>query len=170
MVGCAVAAVSVAIAAPAVAMAQPSSADVGSSALDLGSSAVDLGSSVLDLGSSLLGIDNGGLAPGTTGPVQTQTCNASTKSGGAGVTNTIHQIGRPGPTSFVLAYETYDVPDRIRVYYEGAQILDTGYIGDAINEGTGSVVVSVPPGSATSVQVRIDGEPGTDWDYQVNCP
>ncbi|AHD23819.1 hypothetical protein Y013_15935 [Rhodococcus pyridinivorans SB3094] len=56
------------------------------------------------------------------------------------------------------------------MFYGGSQIYDTGRIGDSINEGTGSAVVNVPAGSASSILVRVTGDPGTDWDYLVNCP
>lgn len=105
----------------------------------------------------------GSLAP-------TQGCNAQTVGGGAGVTSTNHELGRGGPTSFVLRHETYSIPDRIEVFYQGARIHDTGYIGDNTNEGTGSPVVTVPGGAATSVLVRVTGLNNTEWDYTVNCP
>lgn len=171
------AAVSVALVATAVtagastvASAAPSSGSAGSS--DTGSS--DTGSGGLGSGSGGLGSGSGGLGSGSAdggsfGPL-TQRCNESTKSGGAGVTTTIHQIGRPGPASFVLSYETYNIPDLIEVFYQGALVRSTGYVGDNINQGTGSIVVTLPAGTATSVTVRVTGPNYTDWDYTVHCP
>lgn len=92
-------------------------------------------------------------APRSTGAWAT----SSAVSGGAGITSTKHELGRGGPTSFVLGYETEDIPDLIEVYYEGRLIHSTGYIGDDINEGTGSAVVKVPAGGASSVLVRVTG-------------
>ncbi|WP_280439749.1 hypothetical protein [Nocardia cyriacigeorgica] len=97
-------------------------------------------------------------------------CNQSTQSGGEGVTDTLHHLGTSGPASFVLAYETYRIPDQIEVFYQGGLVHNTGYIGDDINQGTGSVVIALPPGTATSVLVRVTGPGGTDWEYTVNCP
>ncbi|WP_280230950.1 hypothetical protein [Nocardia cyriacigeorgica] len=97
-------------------------------------------------------------------------CNQSTQSGGEGVTDILHHLGTSGPTSFVLAYETYRIPDQIEVFYQGGLVHNTGYIGDDINQGTGSVVIALPPGTATSVLVRVTGPGGTDWEYTVNCP
>ncbi|WP_280203346.1 hypothetical protein [Nocardia cyriacigeorgica] len=97
-------------------------------------------------------------------------CNQSTQSGGEGVTDTLHHLGTSGPTSFVLAYETYRIPDQIEVFYQGGLVHNTGYIGDDINQGTGSVVIALPPGTETSVLVRVTGPGGTDWEYTVNCP
>ncbi|MFM9259381.1 hypothetical protein ACKAMS_12135 [Rhodococcus sp. 5A-K4] len=59
-----------------------------------------------------------GLASGSGGGgsfAPTQRCDASTVSGGAGITSTKHELGRGGPTSFVLGYETEDIPDLIEV-------------------------------------------------------
>ncbi len=99
----------------------------------------------------------------------TQNCNEATVSGGAGVTDTNHQLGRPGPTSFELVYETENVPDNIEVFYQGGKVFESGYIGDDLNEGTGSAVVSLPPGAATTVLVRVSGPNGTNWTYTVRC-
>lgn len=181
LVACGAAAATLTIGAPAVASADPISDAVGlgSSAVDLGSSAVDLGSSVLDFGSGIIGLPGGisselggssgtGPGPGTT----TQPCNASTQSGGAGVTETNHTLGRSGPTSFVLSYDTINVPDRIEVFYEGTRVADTGYVGDNNwpGQGVGSIQVGLPPGAATAVLVRVTGPGGTQWSYTVYCP
>ncbi|MFC6013926.1 hypothetical protein [Nocardia lasii] len=146
-----------------VAAAQTGSADTGSAVIDAGSGLADV---IIDGSSS--GSSGGGGGGGGAGG--TQQCNNSTQSGGAGVTNTNHVLGVSGPTSFVLVYETFDIPDRIQVFYQGAQIHDTGYVGDDTNQGTGSARVSVPAGSATSVTVRVTGPNSTAWEYTVRCP
>lgn len=109
-------------------------------------------------------------SPETNPPVQTQECNDTTQSGGEGVTETRHLLGRTGPTLFVLDYETFDIPDKIEVVYQGLVVANTGYVGDDLDEGTGSITVLVPPGVDQSVVVRVTGPAGTDWDYTVNCP
>lgn len=144
--------------------------DAGSST---GSAVFDLGSSIavgaLDFGSSILGLPPlSGFSSGPGGPAQP--CNASTKAGHDGVTDTVHLIGRGGPTSFLLSYETYSVPDLIEVFYQGGLVATTGWVGDATNEGTGSIVVNLPPGGDTSVLVRVHGGAQTDWEYVVHCP
>lgn len=142
-------------------------ADTGSG--QTGSGVIDTGSGILgdllDTGSGILGGSSSG---GSSESVQP--CNRSTKSGGAGVTSTTHQLGVTGPTSFVLTYETLNIPDRIQVFYEGGQVLDTGYVGDNANQGTGSRVVSLPSGSSSTVSVRVTGPNDTQWEYTVNCP
>ncbi|MEV0851229.1 hypothetical protein [Nocardia fluminea] len=141
----------------------------GAAGADTGSGVIDTGSGILgdllDTGSGILGGSSSG---GSSESVQP--CNRSTKSGGAGVTSTTHQLGVTGPTSFVLTYETLNIPDRIQVFYEGGQVLDTGYVGDNANEGTGSRVVSLPAGSSSTVSVRVTGPNDTQWEYTVNCP
>lgn len=106
----------------------------------------------------------------TVDPTPVAPCNASTSSGGAGVTTTVHDIGVAGPTSFVFDWEAQNVPDQFEVFYEGALIHDTGVVGDAINEGTGSATLTVPAGTSTQVTVVVTGPSGTAWDYRVNCP
>ncbi|GAA1482834.1 hypothetical protein GCM10009624_32740 [Gordonia sinesedis] len=152
-------AAAVGIGGPGVAVGAPgSSLDTGSMTLE------ELG----ELGSRL-GIDTGSLG-GKPGSPPVQQCNAQTLSGGAGVTNTRYVMGRRGPMSFRLDYETYNIPDRIEVIYQGRVVANTGYVGDDINQGTGSIVVRVPAGTSTSVTVRVTGPSGTDWKYTLRCP
>ncbi|SUB47474.1 hypothetical protein [Nocardia brasiliensis] len=152
MAAATVLAVVLTVAASAGASAAPGTGSSGSS--DTGSGSGSAGS---------------GSGSGTPQP-PTQRCNQSTKSGGAGVTDTMHELGRGGPLSFVLAYETYDVPDKIDVFYQGALVRTTGYVGDHLNQGTGSITVGLPAGTATAVMVRVTGPNGTKWDYTVRCP
>jgi hypothetical protein len=119
-----------------------------------------------------IGLGSSGPLAGPSGPPAVQQCNQSTQSGHDGITDTIHKLGRRGPASFQLSYETYNVPDRIVVSYQGRQVYDTGYVGDnnRQGQGTGSVRVSIPAGIADSVLVRVYGGTRTDWDYTVGCP
>ncbi|MXP20131.1 hypothetical protein GIY30_01940 [Gordonia sp. HNM0687] len=124
----------------------------------------------LDLG-SLEGLPFGSL-DGLFGPSPpVQQCNQQTKSGGEGVTETRHILGRTGPTAFTLDYETVNQPDEIKVFYQGRLVHNTGYVGDNLNEGTGSARVTLPPGAQNYVVVRVTGpEEGTVWEYTVHCP
>lgn len=144
--------------------AAPQSPGTGSGSLDSGSL------EGLDPGSlESLGFGSLDLLFGPRPPVQP--CNQQTESGGQGVTETRHTLGRNGPTAFTLDYETVNQPDRIQVFYQGRLIQDTGYVGDNINEGTGSVRVVVPPGVQSEVVVTVTGpEDGTVWRYTVRCP
>ena len=129
------------------------------------------------------GANVGGTCP-TTPTTPPQPCDASTLSGGAGVTTTAHALGAPGPTSFLFEFDARSQPDRFQVFYEGAQILDTGWRGSngswldpdgnpitIAGPGAGSATVDVPAGTASVVTVVVTGQgPGTIWDYEVNCP
>ncbi|MFC8531714.1 hypothetical protein [Nocardia sp. NPDC057227] len=143
--------------------------DTGSGILNSGSGVLDSGSAVLDGLGLGLGLPDTGSGGGG-GGVQTQQCNQSTQSGTDGVTTTRHELGRSGPTSFVLGYDTESVPDLIDVFYEGALVHTTGWIGDSINEGNGSARITLPAGAASSVTVRVTGGDSTHWQYVVNCP
>lgn len=143
--------------------------DLGSSdmsnALGTAVNALGVDSAIGELGAQL-GIDTGSLGIGPS----VQPCNAQTVSGHDGVTTTRHIMGRGGPYSFPLDYETEYVPDDIQVQYQGRTIADTGWVGDQTNEGTGTMRVNVPAGTSDSVLVRVDGGTHTDWSYTVHCP
>ncbi len=171
----AVVAIAGVVGAPAVASAEPTDvADTGSAIIDLGSAVADLGSSILGLPgpSGSFGGGGGGGGGGPAAPEQTLPCNASAQSGHDGVTVTRHELGRSGPLSFQLTYNTYSVPDRITVFYQGQRVAGTGWVGDEnyVGNGQGSLGVSVPPGVDTFVDVQVEGGNQTDWDYTVNCP
>ena len=104
-----------------------------------------------------------GVPTATTGP--TQPCNASTRSGGAGVTTTVHELGRASGT-FLFTYDALTVPDQFEVKYQGATIFTTG--GFVSGPGSKSITYS---GSETKVTVVVTGSrSGTVWNYVVNCP
>ena len=161
--------------------------DSGSSTIDFGSSVIDGGSGIMnacvqdpgscvgriiDGGSSALGGGVGVLFGGSSngGLQNSQPCNQSTQSGGEGVTTTTHTIGRSGPTSFDLSWDTDYQPDEIVVFYEGVPIANTGYVGGEKGTEFGVISVNVPPGSASAVNVRVTGPGGTTWAYTVHCP
>jgi hypothetical protein len=174
---------SLALLGPGIASAQPipGSADITTGSAE---GAVNSGSAFLDAGSSILDGDIRGGArqvfdegisifnslPGSGSAAPRQFCNNATIAGGPGITQTNHDLGRSGPLSFGMSWETFDIPDVIDVFYQGALVFSTGPIGDDINEGTGGTVINLPPGSDTSVLVKVTGPGGTDWNYNVSCP
>ena len=92
-----------------------------------------------------------------------QPCNATTISGGAGTTTTVHQLGVTSGT-FQFSYQAFSVPDRFEVIYMGNTLLDTGSIsGGAVHNLTFS-------GSSSIVTVIVTGPGGTAWNYLVSCP
>lgn len=119
-----------------------------------------------------IGLGSSGPLAGPSGPPAVQQCNASTKSGNDGITDTIHELGRRGPATFTLSYDTENVPDRIVVSYQGRQVYDTGFVGNnnRPGQGVGSARVSIPPGVSDSVLVRVYGGTDTVWSYTVSCP
>jgi len=100
---------------------------------------------------------------GQTGPVAP--CNAATRSGGAGVTTTSHELGRASGT-FPFAYDAQTLPDRFDIIYEGRTIFTTGGFV------SGSSSVNLPYGGSSSIiTVIVTGrDPGTAWTYLVGCP
>lgn len=153
----------VAAAGVAAAMSMP-----GTAAADELSGSLDLGSSILDgiFGSG----GGGGGGGGNQGAPTVQRCDAQTLSGGAGVTTTRYLMGRPGPMSFNLTYDTENIPDQILVSYQGRVVANTGYVGNNINKGQGTIRVNVPRGTESSVVVRVTGPDDTEWHYTLYCP
>ena len=92
-------------------------------------------------------------------------CNAATASGGAGVTTTVHELGRPSGT-FPFSYDALILPDRFDIFYEGRLIYTTG----TFVSGSATTNVSYS-GSSTTVTVVVTGrDPNTLWRYTVGCP
>ncbi|HMS76568.1 hypothetical protein [Gordonia sp. (in: high G+C Gram-positive bacteria)] len=152
---------------------------VSAGSVDSGS-AEEIGGGVLnafvpglgDLVTGSLESSAGGLGGGgNVAPPQTQRCNQSSQSGGYGITNTKHLMGRRGPFSFTIVYDTVNIPDRIEVFYQGRRLYNTGLIGDNVNEGNGSKRIAVPAGIDNYVTVKVTGpDSGTRWEYTVYCP
>src|SRR5207244_9689346 len=74
----------------------------------------------------------------------------------------------------ILTYDTYSVPDTVRVYYPprgqpgSTRIYDSGYIG---TNGPVTVTINYGPGASTFVEIVVNerGNPnaGTAWQYNV---
>jgi len=70
---------------------------------------------------------------------------------------------------FRFDFQTFSVPDRMIVSYEGSTLFDTGCV-----ETSGSALLEYH-GSSTKVQVQVipncrGGTSGTAWNYTVHCP
>lgn len=106
--------------------------------------------------------------PPPTPPSPLPPCNADATSGGY-ITDVRHfSMGQKGG-KFVFEYNTENVPDEITIY-DGP---DT----------TGKVIFHYPMGGTRSLKTAtvefdnsvitvkvVGGEPGTVWNYRVNCP
>lgn len=97
------------------------------------------------------------------------------------VCNDVVQAGANKPESFTIElsknsgtfrfdYETYSVPDRMVVTYEGNILFDTGCTG---TNGTKTEYITYS-GNATSVTVEVqpncNNTPNTGWNFTVYCP
>ncbi|MEO0756991.1 MAG: hypothetical protein AAFY78_08980 [Cyanobacteria bacterium J06648_16] len=106
--------------------------------------------------------DEAGLA--TDGPVAF--CNREQASGGQeGDRRTIQMSANQGEIE--IEYEMYGVPDRLQLFYEGKELLDTDFV-------SGSQTVRVPlAGESGRVEVVVTGnieQSGTQWEYTLRCP
>jgi hypothetical protein len=106
-------------------------------------------------------------------PPDAQPCNAETRSGGAGRTETRHFLGSH-PGRVTLTYNAFREPDRIVVYYRGQPLAQTS--GYEAGVGRISFDWNPPPGGAPNsyvVTVEVTGTPGsrsTVWVYNLGCP
>jgi hypothetical protein len=77
------------------------------------------------------------------------------------------ELGQRSGT-FEFYYDTYSIPDRMVVEYEGSVLFDTGCVGDE-----GSVFLSYS-GKSSKVTVRVtpncSGTTYTAWEFTVFCP
>jgi subtilisin-like proprotein convertase family protein/subtilisin family serine protease len=88
-----------------------------------------------------------------------------TNGGPLAVTNSI-DTGATGGT-LTIDYDFITLADRMTVYYQGAQLLDTGFIN-----GAGRLVVNYGPGVSTQVDIVMNEggnpEPTTGYNYTVS--
>jgi hypothetical protein len=106
-------------------------------------------------------------------PPNVEPCNVQTRSGGRGITETRHFLG-PNPGRVTISYNTWQQPDRIRVYHRGRLLSETpGFVS---GNGTISFDWNPPPGGSPEdyvVTVEVMGTPGsptTQWEYRLSCP
>jgi subtilisin-like proprotein convertase family protein len=96
------------------------------------------------------------------GSLQTNVAPASSAGGAQAYTNTIGPVQAEG--TIQVDYDFFTVPDRMTIYYEGAQIFDSGVIS-----GAGTFAVDYGPGSDTNVVIVMNegNNPNTStaWRY-----
>lgn len=100
-------------------------------------------------------------------PEGTTPCDEQTQQGSdAPETHQIY-LGKESGT-FVFEYDTYSVPDRMRVTYEGRVLFDTGCVGRS-----GRVPISYS-GNTEIIGVHVtpncSGTSFTGWEFTVRCP
>ncbi|MFN8557611.1 MAG: VWA domain-containing protein, partial [Dehalococcoidia bacterium] len=88
-------------------------------------------------------------------------CNDATNSGGAGITTRVYDMGTNAGT-FRFDYETFTIPDRIDIVYEGGTIFTTGgFVGE-----NRTVSVTFGPGRSTQITLTVTGnltDTSTEW-------
>jgi subtilisin-like proprotein convertase family protein len=118
------------------------------------------GTSVL-LAQNRGGLDTNGMGYSS---ISTNTHPVTSSGGPEGQTNII-ETGQTFGTLFIT-YQMYDIPDDLRVYYQGKRIYDSGFVS-----GGGTVNVNYGPGTSTEVTIVMDEggstNPTTAWDYSV---
>lgn len=97
----------------------------------------------------------------------TSMCNETVHAGGNADEKHVINLGRTSGT-FTLTYNHYGVPDRIVVTYEGQVLYDPG-----CEPGADSVQLNFS-GSTDWITVEVyancEGEPDTEWKFEVSCP
>jgi hypothetical protein len=96
-------------------------------------------------------------------------CGQATPSGGAGVTETVHNLGStPGQVN--VNYQMFGVPDMMEIFYDGVLVATTG--GFVSNTGTLTFNYPGPGGGKPArCMIRMTGSSsGTAWNYTMNCP
>lgn len=86
-------------------------------------------------------------------------------AGGPAATNIFIDTGAIAGT-VTIDYDFYDVPDQMRVYYEGNLLADTGMI-----DGAGRLRLNYGPGATTIIEVRMNEagntNSGTQWGFTI---
>jgi hypothetical protein len=94
-------------------------------------------------------------------------CNQETVSGGNIPDYRIIDIGQANLT-IKFTYDTYDIKDKIDVYYMNRQIFSTGCVG-----AKGATYLPLN-GYESTLRIRVTpncaGDTGTAWEYSIECP
>lgn len=107
-----------------------------------------------------------GLNIDTTAGVPVAFCNREQASGGQeGDRRFVQMSASQGEIK--LDYEMFDVPDRLQIFQDGAQILDTGFLS-----GRDSLTIPLV-GTSGRLEVVVTGNTAiasTEWNYLLTCP
>ncbi|MGE3269008.1 MAG: hypothetical protein AB7P40_09690 [Chloroflexota bacterium] len=91
-------------------------------------------------------------------------CGTATTPGGGQVTTTVHSIGVTGGTLHI-DWDAFGVSDRFQIFYEGAQIFDSGFVTN-----NGNADIPFGPGTSTFIQIVVTGStPVSIWNYTIGC-
>ncbi|MEI2727024.1 MAG: proprotein convertase P-domain-containing protein [Verrucomicrobiota bacterium] len=84
----------------------------------------------------------------------------STNGGPSAVTNVIDTGATAG--KLTIDYDFFDAPDQMTVYYQGAQLLDTG-----LTSGTGRLTVNYGPGLSTLVTIIMNESGKSEYQHAL---
>ena len=123
--------------------------------------------------------------------IPTIPCGAGSSYSGGEAYPTIQQVTLGSDTGTVyLQYNAYSIPDKFIVEFDGVEVINTGYVGDAYHQtslnnalaalgepaetiqGTGSGSVSFNKTSTVSTAIVKVYAPmsGTGWNFTLGCP
>ncbi|CAJ0925752.1 unnamed protein product, partial [Mesorhabditis belari] len=98
------------------------------------------------------------------------TCDGQQVAGENTPISRVYNMGSTEATNLQFVYETYEVPDKVTVYYEGKVIFDSGCLG---TKGARTAPLSY---SGKSSEIRVDVTPNclgtedTGWYFILQCP
>ena len=123
--------------------------------------------------------------------IPTIPCGAGTSYSGGASYPTIQQVTLGSDTGTVtLDYQAYSVPDKFIVEFDGVEVINTGYRGDAFQQqnlnsalailgepaetiqgvGSGSVSFNKTSTSTTAIVKVYAPITGTGWNFTLGCP
>lgn len=105
------------------------------------------------------GEDGSDLNPKTCGDI-----DSTTKSGGAGVTDTYYDLGDE-PGNVRVRYQMWNIPDRMDVYQGSTLVAST----NGMVSGEGELTFDYKPHLGTKIRVRVEGDGKTTWAFLVEC-
>ncbi|TDS12357.1 hypothetical protein [Sphingobacterium paludis] len=98
----------------------------------------------------------------------TVNCDAQVQSGGHGITKTKHIIGDQSGR-IILQYDTKEIPDGIKVFYDGKLIADTKGLVSGAGQLEWKYDAAQNKPNFCYVEVSAPTQE-TVWEYIVNCP
>jgi len=110
--------------------------------------------------------------------INVQPCNQQIASGGAGITENVHELGNE-PGLVILNYDMANVPDFLQIFYNGNVVTSTqeiggnedGFVGGNNAAGqSGQISFYYDAKGSSQCLVRVTGPDSTQWQYLLGCP
>ena len=96
-------------------------------------------------------------------------CNGESVSGADTPISRYFTMGK-SIGSFDFKYQTYSVPDRIRIFQADEQIFNTGCLGTQVFVAKSIVLNGKSNEIRVDVEPNCDGTTGTVWVFEIGCP